>query len=101
MDDDVTPERAEILRLRARMVAVERAALAALEIALLIRPEALEIFLESARKNLSDAYLDETFAPDLTNPRERAFVAEEVERLMRALQSEMDFKGGIQAPESG
>jgi hypothetical protein len=101
MNNDISPERAELLRLRARMVAVERAALAALEIALLIRPEALEIFLESRRKGLSEAYLDETFAPDLTDPRERAFVAQEVERLMRALQSEMGLKGGIQAPESG
>ena len=101
MNDEITPERAELLRLRARLVAVERAALAALEISLRLRPEALEIFLESARKGLEEAYLDETFAPDLTNPAERVFVAKEVERLMRALQSEMDFKGGIQAPESG
>ena len=101
MNDDINLERAELLQLRARQVAVERAALAALELALRIRPEALEIFLESARKVLSEAYLDETFAPDLTDPAERAFVAREVERLMRALQSEMDFKGGIQAPESG
>jgi len=101
MNDDISPERAELLRLRARLVAVERAALAALEIALRIRPEALEIFLESRRKGLSEAYLDETFAPDLIDPGERTFVAQEVERLMRALQSEMGLQGGIQAPESG
>jgi len=98
--NDLNPERAEILRLRARLVAVERASLAALEIALRMRPEALEVFLESARKGLSEAYLDETFAPDLNGPTERAFVAKEVERLMRALQAEMDFKGGISAVES-
>jgi hypothetical protein len=101
MSDEINPDRAEVLRLRARLVAVERAALAALEIALRVRPEALEIFLESTRKGLSQAYLDDTFAPDLADPRERAFVAQEVERLMRALQSEMDFKGGISAPEGG
>ncbi len=101
MNDEISPERAELLRLRARLVAVERAALAALEIALRIRPEALEISLENTRKGLSESYLDPTFAPDLMDPAERTFVAKEVERLMRALQSEMDFKGGIQAPENG
>jgi hypothetical protein len=101
MSDELSPERAEILRLRARLVAVERAALAALEIALRVRPEALEVFLESTRKGLSEAYEDETFARDLADPRERIFVAQEVERLMRALQHDMDFKGGIRSPESG
>ena len=101
MNNDLSPERLELLRLRARLVAVERAALAALELVLRMRPEDLEIFLESRRKLLAEGYLDETFAPDLTDPAERAFVAQEVERLMRALQSEMDFTGGIQAPESG
>jgi hypothetical protein len=101
MSDEINPDRAEVLRLRARLVAVERAALAALEIALRVRPEALEIFLESTRKGLSQAYLDDTFAPDLADHRERVFVAQEVERLMRALQHEMDFKGGISAPEAG
>jgi hypothetical protein len=101
MDRKMTPERAEILRLRARIVAVERATLAALELVLLIKPNELEAFVESRRKELSQSYLDDTFATDLADPAERAFVAEEVERLMRALQKEMDFKGGISAPESG
>jgi hypothetical protein len=101
MNTKINPQRAELLRLRARIVAVERATLAALELALLIKPKELEAFLESRRKELSQSYLDETFATDLADPAERAFVAEEVERLMRALQSEMDFKGGISAPESG
>jgi hypothetical protein len=100
MPDEITPERAEILRLRARIVAVERAALAALELVLRIRPEELESFLESRRLQLSRGYLDETFATDL-GPDERVFVAKEVERLMRALQAEMDFAGGISAPENG
>jgi hypothetical protein len=66
-----------------------------------MRPEDLEVFLESRRSGLSHAYLDKTFASDLTGPAERAFVAREVERLMRALQSDMGLKGGIQSPESG
>jgi hypothetical protein len=101
MNDEINVSRAEILRLRARIVAVERTALAALEAVLRIRPEALEIFLESARKGLAEAYQDSSFAPDLIDPDERTFVAQEVERLMRALQAEMDFKGGVHGPEGG
>lgn len=101
MNDKISPERAEILRLRARIVAMERAVLATLELVLLIKPNELEAFLESRRKELSQAYLDDAFASDLADRAERAFVAEEVESLMRALQSELDFKGGIRAPESG
>jgi hypothetical protein len=42
------------------------------------------------------------FAPEPTEPAaEKAFLAQEVERLMRALQSEMGFKQGIQGPEKG
>jgi hypothetical protein len=101
MSHEILPDRAEILRLRARIVAVERAALAALELVLRIRPEQLEAFLESRRLELSRGYLDATFAADLEDPAERAFVAKEVERLMRSLQSEMDFTGGVSSPESG
>ncbi len=101
MTDEILPARLEILRLRARIVALERAALAALEIVLRLRPEELEAFLESRRLELSKGYVDDTFASDLSNPAERAFVAKEVEALMRALQSEMNVKGGISLPESG
>src|SRR5690349_6120267 len=100
-DDELSPERAELLTLRARIVVAERTALAALEAMLLIRPEQLTVILEATRKRLAEGYLDETFAPDLQHPVERAFVALEVERLMRALQHEMGFPGGTQAPESG
>jgi hypothetical protein len=100
-DDELSPERAELLTLRARVVVAERAALAALEAMLLIRPEQLTVILESTRKRLAEGYLDETFAADLHHPVERAFVANEVERLMRALQNEMGFDGGISAPDNG
>lgn len=100
-DGDVSPERAELLTLRARLVVTERAALAALEAMLLIRPEQLTIILESTRRRLAEGYLDETFASDLTNPAERNFVANEVERLMRGLEYEMGFEGGVSSPENG
>jgi hypothetical protein len=101
MPDKITPEREEILRLRARLVAVERQAAAALELVLRIAPRELEAFIESRRLDLSRDYLDETFAADLRDPDERAFVAAEVEKLMRGLQAEMHFTGGISVPESG
>jgi hypothetical protein len=100
-EDELSPVRVELLILRARIVVTECAALAALEAMLLIRPEQLTVILESTRKRLGEGYLDETFAADLHDPIERAFVAKEVERLMRALQNEMGFDGGIGAPENG
>jgi hypothetical protein len=54
-DDELSPERAELLTLRARVVVAERAALAALEAMLLIRPEQLTLILESTRKGLAVA----------------------------------------------
>ena len=100
-DADISPERRELLRLRARIVVTERAALAALETMLLIRPEQLTTILEVTRKRLAEGYLDDAFAPDLADPAERAYVAREVERLMRGLQAEMGFEGGYSQPESG
>jgi hypothetical protein len=97
----MNPDRAELLTLRARIVVTERAALAALEAMLLIRPEQLTAILQSTRRRLAESYLDETFAPDLTDPAERIFVATEVERLMRALEWEMGFEGGVNSPENG
>jgi hypothetical protein len=75
--------------------------LAALELVLRIRPEELKFNLELARSRLVEAYLDPTFASDVTGPEERQVLAAEVERLMRAMQSDMGFKGGIQIPEQG
>jgi hypothetical protein len=101
MSDKISPERTELLVLRARMVVAEQAALAALEAMLLIRPEQLTTILESTRKRLGEGYLDTSFATDLPDPDERAFVANEVERLMRALQAEMGFPGGISSSGDG
>jgi hypothetical protein len=94
-------ENLELIRLRARVVALERCMLAALELVLRIRPEELESNLELARLRLAEAYLDPEFADDVAEPEERQRLAAEVERLMRAMQSEMGFKGGIQIPERG
>ena len=95
------PDRVEILQLRARIVALEQATLAALELVLRIRPEELNTGLEKMRHLLEGNYQDLEFAADIANPVERTFLAQEVERLMRALQSEMGFPQGIQSPEEG
>jgi hypothetical protein len=89
------------LSLRARIVALERATLAALELALLIRPDELKTNLEKARRSLEMNYDDQDFASDVTDSTERFFLAREVDRLMRAIQSEMGFSEGQPAPENG
>ncbi len=94
-------DRREILQLRARVVVLERATLAALELALRVRPEELDQQLELARLRLVSDYAEVGFVTDVTDKAERRFLAEEVERLMRGLQSEMGFKGGIPIDESG
>jgi hypothetical protein len=66
-----------------------------------IRPEHLELILEVTRSRLAEAYLDDTFAPDLTDPTECDFVAQEVEVLMRGLQVEMGFGSRKADPELG
>jgi hypothetical protein len=94
-------DRLEILQLRARVVALERATLASLELVLRIRPEELRAGLEKARHRLEDDYQHPDFAADINDAAERAYLAQEVERIMRALQSEMGFPEGIQGPEEG
>lgn len=97
----IRADREELLRLRARVVALERMAMAALELALRIRPEELQKSLELARRRLVGNYSDPEFAIDLTEPDERAYVAGEVERLMRGLQADLGFEGGIPTCENG
>ena len=100
-ETELGAERLEYLRLRARVVALERMARAALELALRIRPEELQTGIELARSRLSDDYEDSAFAPELTRPAERAFEAQEVERLMRGIQADLGFEGGISISEDG
>lgn len=101
MSNGLRPDRLELLTPRARIVVAEPAALAALELALLERPERLTASHAAPRKGLAERCLYERFAPDLLAPAERAFVAREIERLMRALQAEMGFDEGISGPEYG
>jgi hypothetical protein len=97
----ISAARTEILKLRARVVTLEKATLAVLELALRIRPEELDMLLEKSRRQLELGYLDADFAADVTQPQERAFLSAEVERHMRSLQSEMGFPQGIPSAEEG
>ena len=97
----LSEERAEILGLRARIVVLERMAMAALELALRIRPEELTANIEIARSRLSSEYEDAEFAADIGIAAERRFMAVEVERLMRGLQADLGLKGGIATRENG
>ena len=97
----LSQDRLEILHLRARVVTLERAVLAALEMVLRIRPEELQAGLEKARHLLEGNYQHGDFAADITDSDERIFLAREVERLMRALQSEMGFRQGVRGDEEG
>jgi hypothetical protein len=100
-ETNLPAERLELLSLRARIVVLERTSSAALELALRIRPEELNQNIEVARRLLEEAYEDVAFSPDVTSPAERDFLAAEVEKLMRAVQSQLGFKGGIAQPEAG
>ena len=93
--------RREILSLRARVVVLERMAIAALELALRIRPEELGSNLELARSHLAMAYEDVKFAPEIENDEQRHFLAAEVERYMRGIQADLGFPGGVVTPERG
>ena len=98
-ETELGADRVEILSLRARIVAVEKMAAAALELALRIRPEELKSGIELARLRISADYDDAAFAPDIVELGERRFVAREVERLLRGLQADLGFKGGISTAE--
>src|SRR5437764_358599 len=74
---------------------------ASLELALLIRPDELQTNLEKARRSLEMNYEDQDFASDVPDGVERFFLAREVDRLIRAIQSEMGFSEGKPSPESG
>lgn len=100
-ETDIRGDRSEILRLRARVVVLERMALSALELALRIRPEELDRNIEIARLRLSSDYGQSHFASDVTDVAERGFLAREVERLMRGVQADLGFKGGVPRGENG
>ncbi|MDB5596393.1 MAG: hypothetical protein JWM36_3354 [Hyphomicrobiales bacterium] len=101
MQKKISTSRREILRLRARVVAVERACLAALNLVLRLRPEELNQNIETSRRLLEEGYQDVEFSPDLADGAERKFLAAEVEKSMRSLQAELGFKGGVSQPEEG
>lgn len=103
MEEETTigAERCEILNLRARIVVLERMTISAMELALRIRPEELDRNIEIARLRLSEDYEHSKFASDVIDVAERRYLAREVERLMRGMQADMGFKGGVARDENG
>ncbi|WP_127753263.1 hypothetical protein [Devosia sp. 1566] len=101
MNQDISAERMELLRLRARIAVLERASMAALELALRLRPEELAQVVEVGRKEMALGYQEELFTAGLHSDAERQFVASEAERLIRSLQAQLGFPGGVSSPEVG
>lgn len=98
---DLDATRREILRLRARIVVLERMAMASLELVLRVRPEELGRNFEMARERLGEAYESATFAAEVENEEQRQFLAAEVERYMRGVQADLGLVGGVDTPERG
>lgn len=77
---DVTPERAELLNLRARLAVTERVAWIGAEMAAIMRPKEALAFVEAQRQVLAQAYASPTEDTADLPEHERAFVASEVEQ---------------------
>ena len=77
-DDSVSPERAVMIRLRARLAVVERAAWFGLVHAMRTRPEETEAFIGSERARCAEGFGGKGWAGDLTEA-ERAMLAAEVD----------------------
>ncbi|MBB2959881.1 hypothetical protein [Methylobacterium sp. R2-1] len=77
---DVTPERAELLSLRARLAVTERVAWIGAEMAAIMRPEEALAFVEAQRNALARAYAAPSEETAALPAHEREFVAAEVER---------------------
>ncbi len=77
-EDAVTAERAVMIRLRARLAVVERAAWFGLVHAMRTRPEETEAFIGSERARCAEGFGAKGWAGDLTEA-ERAMLAQEVD----------------------
>ena len=76
--DDVSPERAVMIRLRARLAVVERAAWFGLVHAMRTRPAETEAYLAAERAKCAEGFGQRGWAADLTDA-ERAMLGAEVD----------------------
>ncbi|KQP03518.1 hypothetical protein ASF28_20210 [Methylobacterium sp. Leaf99] len=82
--DDVAPDRAVMIRLRARLAVVERAAWFGLVEAMRTRPAETEAYLTAERAKCAEGFGQRGWAADLTNA-ERAMLGAEVDAGLAAL----------------
>ncbi len=78
MSETVSPDRAVMIRLRARLAVVERAAWFGLVHAMRTRPEETEAFIGSERARCAEGFGVKGWAGDLSEA-ERALLAQEVD----------------------
>ena len=82
--EDVSPERAVMIRLRARLAVVERAAWFGFMHALRTRPEETQAYIEAERARCAEGFGTRGWASDLTAG-ERAMLGAEVDSGLAAL----------------
>ncbi|KQP34947.1 hypothetical protein [Methylobacterium sp. Leaf100] len=82
--DDVSPERAVMIRLRARLAVVERAAWFGLVQAMRTQPAETEAYLTAERAKCADGFGTRGWAADLTDA-ERALLGAEVDAGLASL----------------
>ncbi|KQT18863.1 hypothetical protein ASG40_16140 [Methylobacterium sp. Leaf399] len=78
MDDEVSPDRAVMIRLRARLAVVERAAWFGFAHAMRTAPEATLAYLDAERAKCAEGFGQRGWAADLT-PAERRMLGAEVD----------------------
>jgi hypothetical protein len=83
-DDDVSPDRAVMIRLRARLAVVERAAWAGFSEAMRTRPAETEAYIAAERAKCVDGFGARGWGPDLTEA-ERRMLGAEVDAGLAAL----------------
>lgn len=83
-DDAVDPDRAVMIRLRARLAVVERAAWAGFSEAMRTRPEETEAYIAAERAKCVDGFGARGWGPDLTEA-ERRMLGAEVDAGLAAL----------------
>lgn len=78
MSDDVSPDRAVMIRLRARLAVVERAAWFGFAEAMRRQPEETEAYIAAERAKCAAGFAGSTWARDLSDA-ERALLGAEVD----------------------
>lgn len=92
-DDDVSPEQAVMIRLRARLAVVERAAWFGFQHAMRTQPAETEAFIASERARCAEGFAGPNWSKDLT-PAERAMLGAEVDAGLAQLVADTKDEAG-------